>query len=205
MKLTAFIWMLSTGMAFAADPVSLHAAFLSEPTEWCTRDQGVPVIVTLSGLEVHGETQLPDDQPSQVRVRRGGQATERVEVGRIGVNEIRSRRGVDVRTIVTQDFSGIAPRINEVEPLGRLVAEMQVCRSFWTSERGDIHWRVLDADGMTVMSGSGQSRFNMTHRLDSRGGKFPRAVNIGDQVFVVMQRPEIIRTTEAFASPAKEQ
>ena len=197
---------LSTGVACAEgqDTVRIHASFQSAPTEWCQADQGVPVIVTVSGLTVYGMADAAAELPLQVKVRRGGQPTERVEVGRVGVAELRSRRGTEVSTVEGLGLRSFKPRIDELTRLGTLFSETQRCHGLWHVPSGTANWRVENDDGETVMSGRDRS-FREAFGHVGGTGDFPRAFKIGDQVFVAMQEPEFVRTTEAFASPAEEQ
>ena len=203
MRAVAIILALSAGAVQAdeADVVRLRAMYLAGPTEWCAADEGVPYIMTVEGPNLHASTFALAPKAS-VRVRRGSATVEDVDVAHVDPGEIRTRRGNEARTSGTVN----GPRLDELQPIGRFQARLNVCDTPWWPVSIIGPWAVEADDGTVVFSGEADERYFWgDHPLLSLRSNFPQSVRLDGQAFVVMRKPEYIRTTEAFVSPAEEQ
>lgn len=194
--------LLAAGSATAqpANEVSLHAAFLSAPTEWCPAEKGVPVLLSADGPEVHASANF--QQSAIVRIRRGGVGTEEVEVSPLEIDELRSGRGVE-RVSTTRLY----PRVEEAEPLGRLSATFRICETFWSKEITSGVWTITAPDGTVVRSGETSRKYmwGAEHPLLNLLGRFPKAAQLGDETILILAEPLIHKTTETIGSPTEEQ
>lgn len=198
--LSGYAMTVKSASADESNSVFLHAAYLSEPTEWCSANAGVPAVITIDGPDVFvGE--FDNAEPARIMVRRGGEAAERVEVGRIGVSDVRVG-GVGGST----DTQRLFPRMDEVVFLGRLYVDLEVCQSFETKTAHRGAWRVEAPDGTVARSGE-EERYltGGSHPLFHLYGPYPKAIRLREQTFVVKSQPKIVRTMEAFVSPEEVQ
>ncbi len=203
MKAVALALVLNPSVALAsdADTIFMHERFLDAPTEWCAKDEGVPVVLTSDGPDVfRGE--FARDVTPRVRVRRGGGAADVVDVAPIEADEIRSRRGTQLRVLKTENYSGIDARTENLVRFGRLRFELTACQSLWGDTYGNGAWEVVDDEGSILMSGEidqppihpGLNQL-FWHR------SFPKGIRLGGATLVIKNKPNAMRTTEAFASP----
>ena len=207
MKAIALV-LASTAIVAAAsdaDTVVMHQRILDAPTEWCAQDEGVPAVLTSDGPDVFRGEFARDDTP-RVRVRRGGGATEVVDVAPVEADEIRRRRGTDLKVLKTEHYSAIDARTENLVRVGRLRFEMKVCQSLWADMYRNGTWDVVDDEGVILMSGETDEPpiypgLNQEYAFRS----FPKGLRLDGVTLVIKNRPEFVRTTEAFASPAKEQ
>ena len=192
----------SAALADEANVVRLHAAHLDAPTEWCAADSGVPVIMSIDGPELFVSVPLAE-QPSAVKVRRGGNEVQRVEVGRKDPTELVTRFGNE-GTHSSTSTTSVNTRPSNVTPVGRLEAKVLVCQSMWPRERDQMSWRVVDADGNVAAEGDGELVRADQFGIFNTFRPHPQALRLGEHTFVVMAYPTFERTTEAFASLAQE-
>lgn len=199
MKALAVIGALVAGpaVADAANVVRLHAAYLDAPTDWCAADAGVPIVMTIDGPDLFVGVPL-SEQPTAVKVRRGGSDVQRVEVGRTDPTELITRYGTEgVHSSTSTTSVNVTPA--SVTPVGRFMAEVQVCQSLWPRERDEMAWRVVAADGRVAAEGRTSVRVDQFAVFDTFR-PYPQALKLSDETFVVMAEPEFQRTTEAFVA-----
>lgn len=184
--------------------VTMHERILAAPTIWCPANAGVPVVFSVDGPDVHIEN-LRENRYNSVIVRRGNADRQLVDVGPISSVEIRRRRGTQIETLDTRNFSAIDQRDADLIPLGRLSFEMNVCQSLWSTSYVSGFWKIVAEDGSVARSGKTTTPplYPGLNQL-FYSGSFPKAFKIDDQFYFVNERQEYIRTTEAFASPAEE-
>ncbi len=203
MKAGALVFLVAATPAVASDSdtVFMHQRFLDSPTEWCAKDEGVPVVLTSDGPDVfRGE--FARDVTPRVRVRRGNGAAEVVDVAPIEADEIRSRRGTHLRVLNTNNYSAIDARTENLVRFGRLRFEITACQSLWADTYGNGTWEVVDEEGAILMFGEidrpliypDQNQFLWR-------GSFPKGLRVDGATLVVKNSPNFKRTTEAFASP----
>lgn len=192
---------LSSAHAEDANLATVHARALSAPTEWCAADAGVPVIVTVDGPELYAGEYL-DRPPTVVKVRRGADSIERLELTGPGPHENRVGRGSDFQTV-----GRIYPREEELRLLGRLRAEVRICDGIWTGGPGSASWSVVGSGGAVVRSGQTtvRSPLYFSHPFFDSSRRYPQAIEVGEDTLFVMSEPRITKTMEAFVSPEQEQ
>ena len=197
----AFVVTPSVAVASDADTIFMHQRFLDAPTEWCAKDEGVPVILTSDGPDVfRGE--FARDATPRVRVRRGGGASEVVDVAPIEADEIRSRRGTQLRVLNTNNYSAIDARTENLVHFGRLRFEITACQSLWADTYGNGTWEVVGDEGAILMSGEiDRPLIYPEQNQVFWWGSFPKGLRVGGATLVVKNSPNVTRTTEAFASP----
>lgn len=181
-------------MAQGSDDILVHAVHLSESTTWCPASEGVPTRVTIYGPDVFIGT---GGAAARVAVRRGTDGREYVDVSRVDVDQFRIGRGVD--RVPQQRLS---PRAGELQLAGRLRARAEVCLSTYGARSHAADWDVTTPDGDPAFSG--ETHWTELSSLMNTHGRFPKSIVLVRQTFVI-EEPTIIRTTEAFASPAEEQ
>ncbi len=185
-------------VASESDTIHVHAEFLSAQTEWCPASECVPVVVTVDGPDFFVGKR--DEESARIIVRRGANAAERVDVGRVGVGDVRVGTGG-----TTRSFQRLYPREDELVLAGRLQLSLTACQGFVTTPIGNGTWTVTAPNGEPAHMGRIDNKYVTSggHPLFTLSGRYPKVIRLGSNQFVVMTRPEITRTTEAFASPAK--
>ena len=205
MKAGVLVFAVSANAAMAsdADTIFMHQRFLDAPTEWCSKDEGVPVILTSDGPDVFRNEFVRDVTP-RVRVRRGSDAAEVVDVAPVEVDEIRRRRGTEVDVLNTSNYSAIDARTENLVHFGRLRFEITVCQSLWADNYGNGTWDVISDDGTILISGEIDRPpiYPEVNQFVWRGS-FPKGLRLNGTTLIVKDSPNITRTTEAFASPAE--
>lgn len=136
MKALLLAFLFATGSVAAQEPntVFLDATYLGAPTDWCTAEAGVPLVVKMDGPDI---VEGPKAWPRTVKVFRGGE----LQIVHTGENT--------ASFIRPDDFVGAS-----AEVIGRFSAEFRTCHSAWHSPRLSGTWSVTTTDGGDLGSGS---------------------------------------------------
>ncbi len=168
--------------AFASevDAVHVHAEFLSVPTEWCSADEGVPLVVTMDGLEI---VEGPDALPATVTVRRGGQSSMTTD----GRNTASFWNNAKIGTTV----------------IGRFSAEFRTCHNLWSIDTASGTWRFEPQDGSGPITDTFEDvsvpNMYLPFFRSVPGPSRAQYAEFGGRRFFVAESPNVT-TTQTFAA-----
>ncbi len=182
MKKFAIIFFLFAGPGHAEEPeaVEVVATYLSEPTEWCAADEGVPLITKVT---VPNVVAITTERPKSVEVRRGG----------------------DDRTD-KQIFNTF--RVDDDAPVvGQFLAELWACQNPWGPAIGSGQWRIVGHNGIDLHAGYAEytlSRYSFsaierTFKDNTASYSRVSTLRFGEYTLLVT-RPEKIIKTQSFAT-----
>jgi hypothetical protein len=181
--LLAFLFATGSVAAQEANTVFLDATYLGAPTDWCTAEAGVPLVVKMDGPDI---VEGPKAWPRTVKVFRGGD----LQIVHTGENT--------ASFIRPEDFGDAS-----AEVIGRFSAEFRACHSAWQYPRLTGSWRLTRADGETMNSGTfedappGILHLPFFHPVG--GPSKAHFAEFGDQRFFTVDQPAT-EITQTFAA-----
>ena len=197
----AVLFLASLSSQASADSVTVRALFHSHPEDWCSPEEGIPVTVEMAGLLVH-TFRHDKERNSYVRVRRGGEQTQTVDVRPVLPNRIRQRHGSEGREIAISPSLPSGTNPSDYVPLGLFRAQGNVCLGLDSKRTDQIAWSV-DDKGAAVMRGEGRSWDWWNLARPTRNSRYPTSFTIGKDTFFVLEEPEFRTETVAFSEPER--